>query len=455
MNRRNKLALEIVLGVVLLIIMVFTAEKEGTKLSFLVYVTFVINGVAFYCFMIKSICKYAFSLEFIHNLFLLIFFWISPMIQIADGFTPWGLSYGEDYIFKANMMILVWCLLFNGGIRIAKNKYINFCNNRMHISVTNKSYIKILLNITIIITIIYIWKNGVSFGGFGEDNSVFNIQIQSMSVLVDHCLTGFVTFSTMFTIIYYKNRVVNKSIVIIQIVCLILVAFPLSISRYAAGSIYSCLLVHMFPSLKKGHKFILLFSISFMILFPLLGMFRYSSISEIMLNDILISMKSIRKYYVSGNFDAYQMIIATIKVVEARGYTWGQQLLGTFLFFVPRSMWQNKPVSTGTYIANELGLSFGNISCPINMEFYIDFGVFGYIFIAFLLGYIVSVIDNSYWKAETVKKVSILTIGYPFMVPFFLFMCRGSLMSTYSNFCAYIAMLISICKLSNVKIRIR
>lgn len=454
--KKKKVLLEMVLGVVLVIIMLFTLENEGKQISLVIAISFLVNGIVITYLLTKSISRYVFSLECIHNFFIMIFFWLSPLIQMAEGFVPWGLRYEDKYILIANALIIVWCLVFNIGVWLSQKKTLKNLNSVVEIQKVSSSFINILFCISFVIMVLYIARHGFSFGNFGEDNAVFEIETRSVAVLVDHCLTGFVTFATMFSIVWYKNKKVkiNTIVILLQGICLLMVAFPLSISRYAAGSIYSCLLIHMFPSLRRGHKFIFLFTIGFTVLFPILGLFRYSSISEIMMGDVVSNFTGIRNYYASGNFDAYQMIIATLKTIEREGYTFGRQMLGTLLFFVPRSVWSDKPLSTGTYIAEKLGLSFGNISCPLNMEIFMDFGIVGYVGVACLLGYFISLMDNSYWKQEKEKRITVFSIGYPFMVPYFLFLSRGSLMSTYSNLCAYMVMLICICKAARLKIRI-
>ena len=180
--------------------------------------------------------------------------------------------------------------------------------------------------------------------------------------------------------------------------------------------------------------------IGMVVLFPIMDLYRNKSFSEVTLSDIQNQFVNLSEYFSSGNYDAYQMIIAATRSVEKVGYTYGNQLLGTLFFFFPRKFWSNKPVSTGTYIANTLGWDFGNISSPLLAEAYVDFGVLGIVFFAIFCGYVINKTDNTYWNGEK-SKLSFINLIYFYIVPYFLFVCRGSLMSTWAYLFANIFVL--------------
>jgi hypothetical protein len=76
----------------------------------------------------------------------------------------------------------------------------------------------------------------------------------------------------------------------------------------------------------------------------------------------------------TGDFDSTIQISNSLDVLADTGITWGRQLLGVPLFWVPRESWPEKPVSTGTYIADHMGYSFTNISSPLIAELLINGG---------------------------------------------------------------------------------
>lgn len=75
-----------------------------------------------------------------------------------------------------------------------------------------------------------------------------------------------------------------------------------------------------------------------------------------------------------GHFDSYQSILS---VLNSEIITYGNQLLGVLLFWVPRSIWSNKPIGSGAFMAEITNLDFSNISMNYFAEGYINFGVFG------------------------------------------------------------------------------
>ena len=57
----------------------------------------------------------------------------------------------------------------------------------------------------------------------------------------------------------------------------------------------------------------------------------------------------IKAYYKTENYDTYQMLIATCQATDKCGFTYGRQLLGTLLFFVPRE-WGSTVRLSGSFL---------------------------------------------------------------------------------------------------------
>jgi hypothetical protein len=81
------------------------------------------------------------------------------------------------------------------------------------------------------------------------------------------------------------------------------------------------------------------------------------------------------------NYDAFANLMATVDYVSKNDFSFGYQLLSAFLFFIPRSIWPSKPISTGelvgNYLMDDYGFKFNNLSNPMVSEGYINFGLFG------------------------------------------------------------------------------
>jgi hypothetical protein len=61
----------------------------------------------------------------------------------------------------------------------------------------------------------------------------------------------------------------------------------------------------------------------------------------------------------------------------------GRQLLGSVFFFVQEAQWIDRPIGTGTLLAEKLGYSFTNVDMCFFGEGYANFGYFGmFLFLA-------------------------------------------------------------------------
>ena len=141
--------------------------------------------------------------------------------------------------------------------------------------------------------------------------------------------------------------------------------------------------------------------------------------------------------WLAGDYDAYTMLTLAIDYVSTRGTTWMRQLVGVIFFWMPRAIWKNKPVGSGYFIAEQLGWSFKNLSCPLPGEAYINLGFIGILLFAISIGKIMKFLDNCYWcrDNEDNRRIDVL---YPVIMMLFFFMCRGDLLSSAAYMVAYI-----------------
>ena len=145
------------------------------------------------------------------------------------------------------------------------------------------------------------------------------------------------------------------------------------------------------------------------------------------------SMGTISNNFATADYDAYTMLVYTIRYTREYGITWGRQLLGVLLFFVPRSMWNEKPGGSGATIIEQMAPSYinPNVSCPIIGEGVMNFGFVGVVIFAIALSKVISSLDDAYWNtwrySDCFEKLM-----YPVMVLFALFLFRGDLMSSFA-----------------------
>lgn len=218
-----------------------------------------------------------------------------------------------------------------------------------------------------------------------------------------------------------RMRVASRALMVIML-CMVLLAFnPVSTPRYMMGTaILAVLAAAGIYAQKAGYRIMMMITVfGFLFIFPLADAFRYSETEQIGFTNPANS-------FLSGDFDSFNQVINTIEYVESKGDTSGLQLLGSLLFWVPRSIWPIKPEASGILLADFKGYSFTNLSAPIWSEALLNFGFVGVIVLMGVLGYVIRHLDANLERALLRSKVPGI-LGS--VLPFYLMMLwRGSMM---------------------------
>ena len=196
--------------------------------------------------------------------------------------------------------------------------------------------------------------------------------------------------------------------------------FPTALARNAVAMYWLPVVLLTIPVLKKPNVFIISMLVGLLVLFPFFDNFRYYNGS--------ISFAFNFNYLDTMNFDASQefMILMKYKII-----TFGKQLLGTLLFFVPRMFWPGKPLGSGATLAAQQD-AFSNISMPFFAEGYINFGLVGVFLFTIFLSYISANLDKNYWRSGSTSVKTWYTPFYLVFVGAAIFIMRGDLMSSFA-----------------------
>jgi len=158
--------------------------------------------------------------------------------------------------------------------------------------------------------------------------------------------------------------------------------------------------------------------------FPFLEQFRYFSGWD------SITFSPNPNFFRQAHFDAYENMLSAI---EAEFVTYGYQLLGVLLFFVPRAFWQDKPVGSGYQLAENLGYRFNNISMPFLGEGYVNFGIIGFVLFSISAGFSMARLDKAFSGILSAKRVySYEASIYLYLIGALFFFLRGDLLSSFS-----------------------
>ncbi len=380
-----------------------------------------------------------FSMFKIFNIFFLFFFCIAPVLQFKNDVHFFGTLFQEsDYIYTSFLLLIVLILfdliyIISYSNYYKKHKYQN-SGNEFFISLNNNKFSKSAILLMIILSgvscFLMLWLNSFNIvslfvrGGDMKDA----VDVSNISSLI---LSNFVRPIPMIIFIsalIFKLR--NKLIILYLLLCLLFTCPPTGVARYTVAAVYLPVLFQVFPLFRKKNVFVISLVLALLIIFPLLNNFRYYDEST----SLKLSLNF--DQFLELHFDSYSMFM---RVLKDNIITYGRQLLGVILFWVPRSIWPDKPVGSGYFVAETTGLSFNNISMPFFGEGYINFGIIGVVVFTVFLSLFVAKQDVSYWKnASNTKTQSWKDIKYYIYIGMFMFVLRGDLMSSFAFLCGYL-----------------
>lgn len=390
------------------------------KKNYLIILTFILIGIK----SLKEIISdnYEHSINKVFWYFNFIFFFIAPLIQYLSDYTPMDYYIEERLYLKANLLILIWVYAYSFFRKLNIN--INVDRNIKYSSITlNKSFLKFLLIINIFILLIMIRSIGLANLFIREKNSL-PILSGFLNLILDNGMRVVPVFSTIYSYYYLKHHSGNKLYIIVFSIITLILNFPTSNTRYFIGVVYIGIIVTIFKSSMKNRKFDLFFIILLFAVFPIFQMFKWYTINDFFSGNI--NFNSVFNSFNNMDFDAYTMFQRIILYTEMHGCTLGNQILSTALFFIPRSIWPNKPIPTGEFVATSQNSLFTNLSSPLISEAYIDFGVLGILIFAIALSTIIAKLDKLYF-CDNKNGLRYIDYVYPFALGFCIFMMRGAL----------------------------
>jgi oligosaccharide repeat unit polymerase len=158
------------------------------------------------------------------------------------------------------------------------------------------------------------------------------------------------------------------------------------------------------------------------VLFPYAAYFRYSS-------GFIQPPGVVQTLTTKGDYDSFEMVTTGVQYASEDGFRYGRQALGDLLFFVPRSVWPSKAQDTGEFLAEHYRLTTTNLSAPLWIESYIDFGYFGVIVLFFLYGLLMRRADDRFVKGNS----PFMRFVIPLLAGYSCILLRGSLLQAMAR----------------------
>jgi hypothetical protein len=381
------------------------------------------------------------TLKKIFYIFVFFFFGIAPIEQLANKTVFLGPPYLNqiDYL-KINILILciifVYEVFYDIGYSYMQNN--NFFNDFKSHPFDKKVYElerwkgNFLVGLVILVFLILFWYNDFNFIYFFARGLVDEMLYQKKEVnLMVSLLINSLRFVPLLVYLYFfVIGFKTKKLKLFLFLMLLLINFPTSIPRFQVAIFYLPIAVLEFKMLSRYLVFPLILYMSLLVIFPFLNIFRdFSSnvgfgsfLNFTMFNEL--------------HFDSYSSLA---KVVKGSVVTYGNQLLGVLFFFIPRSIWSNKPVGSGEYLANLYDYDFGNISMNYFGEGFVNFGFFGIFLFVIFLSAIHVVLDFNYYN-KRVKSIRFVFF-YLFFMSLQIMFLRGDLLTNYSIIVSFLVYL--------------
>ena len=413
-----------------LFVAVFSITPNG-NVNVEVLFSFAVNGAIGLFALLQAIRKRSFSLAIMHWVFYLLFFVFAPVIQYILGSFPWSFNHSNDSIVQGNLLLTVWALII-WILQSSKSRRVFGVNQKPNWLPANLSVPLTALNVLVfisgLITVYMIATVGLS-DLFARSTNELVFDSSSIRQIVEKTSRATVAFVLIASIIRYKSKSDCMIQLILALIFCLITCFPAGMPRYSAAAIWGSILLVSFSVFKKKKTlFPALFILAFLVVFPAINVYKGADFAT---GDFLAAAVNVAQHFfdtfLGVSYDAYSVYLRTI-LYASEYQTWGYQLLGALLFFVPRSFWPSKPLGSGATVVAAQGQTVTNVSCPLPAEAIINFGFLGLIVGAFCVGWLIKRIDDYYWHSD--ERSLFVTISYPQLLFFFFYMMRGDLLSS-------------------------
>lgn len=384
-----------------------------------------------------------FSCDVMHWLYLFFFMYISPSLQYILNRYTFGIIPLSIVLFRSNMMLLMWitayCAVFD-AVKLRGARRIRSGPEKAEERFLTKRALIPLMLFSLLVAVFVLVRGGINVmltKSAGE--AVFGFMNQAVTLIITFVFRNSVTFTAAYAILGFKARKWGVAWPVAAVILLLISCSPFGMPRFQAAAIYIGLLLIVFPGLSRRALYVYGFVVVFLIGFPFINHMRQENLLDL---DVMAALKdavkNMTEMLIGGHFDGYAMLFKAQHHVATFGVTWGRQMLGAMLFFIPRAWWPGKPVGTGHFVQQSAGLEqrYFNMSASLIEEGYINFGFIGILLFAGLMAFMNHRLDTpAYGKPgnRPFKKMV-----YPFLPPMVFFMVRGDMMSTFAYFSSYV-----------------
>lgn len=370
------------------------------------------------------------------------FFGVAPLMQFKYNILIWGgVPINQQTYIYVNVLIIVIYFFYDIfysfyyktiKVKINESESVSFTTD-------NSKLLKlILLSLFATLVTVFLYRDSLILLFFREykiegqllkrtteiDSSALNLLISFLIRPIPLIVLIF------FKLFNFKNKFTEAFLWILVLIS----NFPLALARfYVAGMYIPIFLIYFHKQIFKPFVVPLVLILSVLLIFPFLNQGRTLTSFEDFKFGLNIEM------FIQGHFDSYQNFA---RVIQFNTITYGRQLVGVILFFIPRSIYPEKPIGSGGFIAEEYGLDFDHISMNYFGEGFLNFGFIGIMIFIIMIAYLNAKLDKLSDNQMFFNNPLFKTIYYIYL-GMMIFNLRGDLISSvaFSSgllFCAFI-----------------
>lgn len=369
-----------------------------------------------------------FNTNAILYLFIYLFIGIAPLYQYSKEISLWGgvPLKPSDYCYT-NCIFIIAILTYQLFYNIFYTKKAKFTNKNINKErkYQYRKFLPFIIALVSFFITIYAFRTYPFLLFFREMNDGEKIIFDTFgNTTLNLIYTIIIRPLPIFILIFYNFIFKKKDIIFFLLIIIALVTnFPLSLPRFYVAALYLPLFFSFYTkSIKNDILMKSCLILAVLYLFPFLNQGRTATSIE----EISFNLGDSYEMFLEGHFDSYQNFA---RVITNNTVTFGQQLWGVLCFWVPRSIYINKPIGSGGYIANLYGLDFDHISLNYWGEGWINFGIIGVILFSLILAYIHASFDYKYWNLKSSYLFKIIYFTYLGLIFFIL---RGDLISCFA-----------------------
>ncbi|WP_097867034.1 hypothetical protein [Streptomyces sp. rh34] len=373
---------------------------------------------------------------------------VAPFAQVVIGQTPTPMVGPRQDLVTAIAMILVGCAAYDLGALLASRRPLRRRAPSARgpggrkPALAHPLRLRLLVLLAFAASAFYVLKLGGPAVFFSSRQEI-NETVAASGVAAEGSqvgsafVKGFGQVPALLALLFYTRRLATShrarrtpSTVLVWVALAALnlvVNNPISNARYWFLTVLMAFVFTAFPSSAAFYRTVLTAGVvGALVVFPYADRFRYEEGGQ-----RAVQSASVFDPLVTKDYDQMVMFANTISWVDTRGHTYGRQLAGTALFFVPRAVWKGKPEDTGVRVGQWMGLRMTNLSAPLWTEFWVDFGPAGMAGGLALIGYAAARTDRRYALAVTRAGPgagSVLAIAAPLIAGYTFILLRGPLL---------------------------